>query len=71
MLRSTWVSVYGIGVTFLTSLGALAAHLLGMESAWWMPVSVVTLALLLVSFALLGVGGVMRRREARQRAGVA
>lgn len=65
MLRSTWVSVYGIGITFLSSLGALAAHLLGMESAWWMPVSVVTLVLLLVAFALLGVGAVMRRRENR------
>ncbi|MBE7700051.1 hypothetical protein H9623_06990 [Oerskovia sp. Sa1BUA8] len=68
MLRSTWVSFYGIGATFLTSLGALAAHLLGMESAWWMPVTVVTLALLLTSFVLLGVASVLRRREDRQRA---
>lgn len=68
MLRSTWVSVYGIGATFLASLGALAAHLGGMDAAWWAPVTVALLALLLVAIALLGVGSVLRRREDRQLA---
>lgn len=68
MLRSTWVSIYGIGATFLASLGALAAHLGGMEASWWAPATVASLVVLLVAIALLGVGSVLRRREDRQRA---